>query len=83
MTPEQKNTLYLKRLKLSRVGNCHGGGDTGNGKGNSKGPTLKSLNRSIVALATNLTILTCLIMMMMMMNPQRKRKYLPTSPMQP
>jgi hypothetical protein len=51
ITPEQKNTLRLKRLKRGHVGNVHGGGGTGNVKGNSKGPTLKSLNRSIAALA--------------------------------
>jgi hypothetical protein len=52
LTPEQKNILYLKRLKRGRVGNVHGGSGNGNGKGNGKGTTLKSLNRSIVALAT-------------------------------
>jgi hypothetical protein len=52
LTPEQKNTLCLKRLKRGHVGNGHGGSGYGNGKGNDKGPTLKSLNRSITALAT-------------------------------
>jgi hypothetical protein len=51
LTPEQKNTLRLERLKRGHVGNGHGGGGNGNGKGNDKGPTLKSLNRSIAALA--------------------------------
>jgi hypothetical protein len=52
LTPDQKNTLRLKRLKCGHVGNGHGGNCNGNGKGNGKGPTLKSLNRSITALAT-------------------------------
>jgi hypothetical protein len=52
ITPEQKNTLRLKKLKHAHVGNGHGGSGNGNGKGNDKGPTLKSLNRSIAALAT-------------------------------
>jgi hypothetical protein len=53
LTPEQKNTVRLKRLKrLKRghVGNGHGGGGTGNGKCNRKGPTRKSLNRFIAEL---------------------------------
>jgi hypothetical protein len=56
LTPDQKNTLWLKRLKRGHVGNGQGGGGNGNGKGNGKGngngkvPTLKSLNCSIVAL---------------------------------
>jgi hypothetical protein len=52
LTPEQRNTLYLKRLKLGHVVNGQGGGGVGNdcGKGNDKGPTLKYLNRIIVAL---------------------------------
>jgi hypothetical protein len=48
LTPEQKNTLRLKRPKRGHVGNGHGG----NGKGNGKGPTFKSLTHSIAALAT-------------------------------
>jgi hypothetical protein len=52
LTPEQKNTMRLKRLKLGHVVNGHGGGDNGNGKGNGKGPTLKSPNRSSAALDT-------------------------------
>jgi hypothetical protein len=48
LTPDQKNTLRLKRLKRGHVGNGHGG----NGKGNGKGPMLKSLTRSIAGLAT-------------------------------
>jgi hypothetical protein len=44
LNPEHKNTLCLKHLKLGHVGNVYGV--------NGKGPTLKSLNRSIAALAT-------------------------------
>jgi hypothetical protein len=52
LIPEQNNTLRLKRLKRGHVGNSQGGGGTDNAKGNGKGPTLKSLNRSIATLAT-------------------------------
>jgi hypothetical protein len=51
ITPKQNNTLCLKRLKRVHVWNGHSGSDNGNGKGNDKGPTLKSLNRSIAELA--------------------------------
>jgi hypothetical protein len=51
LTPERKNTLRLKRLTRGNVGDGHGGSVNGNGKGNSKGPTLKSLNCSIAVLA--------------------------------
>jgi hypothetical protein len=50
LTPEQKNTLWLKRLKWGHVGNGQGGGGNSNGKGGDKGPTLKSLTRSIAAM---------------------------------
>jgi hypothetical protein len=90
LTPEQKSTLRLKRLKLGHVGNGHGGGGNGNGNGNGngkginngKGPTLKSLNHSTNLLQRwlqKLTSSTCQ-MMMMMMNPRRKRKDLLTVP---
>jgi hypothetical protein len=52
LTPEQKNTLRLKRLKRGHVGNGHGGNGNGTGKGNRKRLTIKSLTRSILALAT-------------------------------
>jgi hypothetical protein len=52
LTPDQKNTLHTKWLKREHVGNGHGGNGYGNGKCNDKGPNLKSLNRSIAALAT-------------------------------
>jgi hypothetical protein len=56
LTHEKKNKLRLKWLTRGRVGNSHGGvgNGNGNGKGNGKGPTLKSPNRSIAALATKL-----------------------------
>jgi hypothetical protein len=47
-----KTTLHLKWLKRGHVGNGHGGSGNGSGKVNGKGPTLKSLNLSIAALAT-------------------------------
>jgi hypothetical protein len=71
LTPEQKNALLLKRLERGKAGNGHGGNCNGTGKGNGKAPTLKSLTRSIVALATKFEKLTC---RMMMMNPRRRRK---------
>jgi hypothetical protein len=42
----------LERLKRGPVGNGHGGNENGNGsgKGNKKGPTIKSLTRSIATL---------------------------------
>jgi hypothetical protein len=52
LTPDQNNTLRLKRLKSCHVSNCQGGGGNGSGKGNYKCPTLKSLNLSIAELAT-------------------------------
>jgi hypothetical protein len=52
LTPAEKNTLHLKRLKRGHVGNGHGGNGNVTGKGNRKGPTIKSLARSIAALAT-------------------------------
>jgi hypothetical protein len=51
LTPKQKNTLRLKRLKRGHVGNCHVGNGNGNGKGNGKGHTIKLLTPSISALA--------------------------------
>jgi hypothetical protein len=53
LIPEKNKTLHLERLKCGHVGKDHGGNGNEKGNGNSKGPTLKSLNRSIVALATN------------------------------
>jgi hypothetical protein len=50
LTPEQNNTLRLKPLKCGHVRNGQGGGGNGNGKSDVKGPTLKSLMCSILAL---------------------------------
>jgi hypothetical protein len=52
LTPEQNNTLRLKRLKRGHVGNGHDGNGNGTGKGNGKGPTIKSFTRSFGVLAT-------------------------------
>jgi hypothetical protein len=53
LNPHHNNTFRLKHLNRGHVGNGHGGNCNGNGKGNRKGPTLKSLTLSIAALATN------------------------------
>jgi hypothetical protein len=52
LTPDQKNTLRLKRLKRGHVGKSHTGTSNNNGKSNGKGATIKSLTRSIAALST-------------------------------
>jgi hypothetical protein len=52
LAPDQKNTIRLKRFKCGHVGKGHTGNGNGNGKNNGKGPTLKSLTRSITALST-------------------------------
>jgi hypothetical protein len=54
LTPEQNNTLMIKRHKRGRVGKGHSGSGNGNGKINGKGPTIKSLTLSIVALTTKI-----------------------------
>jgi hypothetical protein len=56
ITPDQKNTLRLNRLKRDHVGKFHTGNDNGNGNGKNsgKGPTLKSITRSIAALSTKI-----------------------------
>jgi hypothetical protein len=54
LTPDQKNTLRLKRLKRGRVGKSHTGGGNNNGKGNGKAVTIKSLTRSIAVLSTKI-----------------------------
>jgi hypothetical protein len=42
LTPQQNNTLRLKRLKHVHVGNGHGGNGHGeNGNGTGKGPKIK------------------------------------------
>jgi hypothetical protein len=54
LTPDQNNTLRLKRIKHVHVGKSHTGtvNNTGNNKG--KGATIKSLTRSIAALSTKI-----------------------------
>jgi hypothetical protein len=54
LTPEQKNTLRLKRLKRGHVGKSHTGTGKNNGKNNGKDATIKSLTRSIATLSTNI-----------------------------
>jgi hypothetical protein len=40
LTPDQNNTLRLKRLKCGHVGECHSGNENGTGKNSGKGPTI-------------------------------------------
>jgi hypothetical protein len=54
LTPDQKNTLRLKRLKRGHVGKSHTGAGNNNGKNNGKAVTIKSLTRSIAALSTKI-----------------------------
>jgi hypothetical protein len=54
LTPDHKNTLWLKRLKRGHVGKCHTGSGNNNGKNNGKSVTIKSLTRSIAALSTKI-----------------------------
>jgi hypothetical protein len=54
LTPDQKNRLRLKHLKCGHVGKCHSGNGNDNGKNSGKGPTIKSLTRSIAELTTNI-----------------------------
>jgi hypothetical protein len=54
LTPDQKNTIRLKRLKRGRLGKIHTGAGNNNGKHNGKGVTIKSLTRSIAALSTKI-----------------------------
>jgi hypothetical protein len=54
LTPDQKNTLRLKRLKRGNVGKIHTVTGNNNGKNNGKGATIKSLTRSIAAMSTKI-----------------------------
>jgi hypothetical protein len=54
LTPDQKSTLRLKRLKRGHVGKSHTGAGKNNGKGNGKAVTIKSLTRSIAARSTKI-----------------------------
>jgi hypothetical protein len=80
LTPEQKNTLRLKRLKRGHVGKIHTGAGNNNGKNNGKGATIKSLTRSIAALSTKIDKFSLLMMMMIKMNLKMKKKELPIVP---
>jgi hypothetical protein len=51
LTPDQNNTLRLKRLNRVHVGKSHTGSGNNNGKSNGKAVTIKSLTRSIAALS--------------------------------
>jgi hypothetical protein len=54
LTPDQKNTLRLKRVKCGHVGKGHGGSGNGTGSSNGKGPTIKYLTHSIAVLNTKI-----------------------------
>jgi hypothetical protein len=54
ITPDQKNTLRLKRLKRGYVGKGHTGNGNSNGKNKGKGAPIKPLTRSIAALSTKI-----------------------------
>jgi hypothetical protein len=54
LTPDQKNTLRLKRLKRVHFGKSHTGAGNNNGKNNGKAVTIKSLTRYIAALSTKI-----------------------------
>jgi hypothetical protein len=54
LTPDQKNTLRIKRLKRGHVGKINNGTGNNNGNNNGKGATLKSLTLSIAALSTKI-----------------------------
>jgi hypothetical protein len=54
LKPDQNNMLRLERLKRGHVGKCHTGNGNGNGKNSGKGPTIKSITRSIAAVTTKI-----------------------------
>jgi hypothetical protein len=54
LTPDQKKTLMLKRLKRGHVVKSHTGAGNNNGKRNGEAVTIKSLTRSIAALSTKI-----------------------------
>jgi hypothetical protein len=54
LTPDQKNTLRLKRLKRGHFGKSHTGSGNNNGKNNGKSVTIKSLTRFLAALSTKI-----------------------------
>jgi hypothetical protein len=70
LTPDQKNTLRLKRLKRGHVGKSHTGNGNGNGKSSGKGATIKSLTRFIGVLSTKIDKFS----LVMKMNIQMRKK---------
>jgi transcription initiation factor TFIIIB Brf1 subunit/transcription initiation factor TFIIB len=54
LTPDQKKTLRLKRLKRGHVGKSHTGSGNKNVKNNGKSVTIKSRTRSIAGLSTKI-----------------------------
>jgi hypothetical protein len=54
LTPDQKNTLMLNRLKCGHVGKSHTGTGNNNVEVNWKAATIKSLTRSIAAPSTKI-----------------------------
>jgi hypothetical protein len=54
LTPDQNNTLSLKRLRRGHVGKVHTGNGNSHVKNNRKVATIKSLTRSIAALSTKI-----------------------------
>jgi hypothetical protein len=54
ITPDQKNTIRLKRLKRGHIGKIYTGNGNVNGKSSGKGATIKSIARSIAALITKI-----------------------------
>jgi hypothetical protein len=54
LTPDQNNTLRLKRLNRGHVGKGHNGNGNGTGKNSGKGPTIKSLTCFIAALTAKI-----------------------------
>jgi hypothetical protein len=79
LTPDQNNTLRLKRIKRGHVGKGNTVNGNSNGRNNRKGATIKSLTRFITALSTKMTSSVCLKMMMMKMNLQMMKKGHPTA----
>jgi hypothetical protein len=54
LAPEKNNTLRLKRLERGHVGKGRIGNGNGTRNNSGKGPTIKSLTRSIAALTTKI-----------------------------
>jgi hypothetical protein len=54
LTPDQKKTMRLNRINRGHVVKVHSGNGNDTGKNSGKGPTIKSLTRSIAALTTKI-----------------------------